>query len=110
MCGMPSLPAFFCAKIDMARMISQWRYPAASSEALDLLHSAMCAASHQHIVMAIEVASKGGLLLSHQFLLCITKELKHHERIKFKTKIVPYCLLTGIPLFGFRQEQKTPAP
>jgi hypothetical protein len=39
-------------------MISQWQYPAASSEALDLLHSAMCAASHQHIVMAIEVASK----------------------------------------------------
>ena len=61
---MPSLPAFLCAKIDMARMISQWRYPAASNEALDLLHFAICASSHQHIGMAIEVASKGGLLKS----------------------------------------------
>jgi hypothetical protein len=40
-----------------AQALAQWRHPVASSEALDVLHWAMCSASYRRICMAIEIAS-----------------------------------------------------
>jgi hypothetical protein len=40
-----------------AQALDQWRHPVASSEALDVLHRAMCPVSYHHIRMAIELAS-----------------------------------------------------
>ena len=42
-------------------MLAQWWHPIASSEALDLLHWAMCAVSYRRIAMAIEMASFVGV-------------------------------------------------
>jgi hypothetical protein len=39
------------------RALSQWRHPVASIEARDVLHWAMCPASHRRIRMTIEIAS-----------------------------------------------------
>jgi hypothetical protein len=41
----------------MAQALARWRHPVASSEALDVLHLAMCPASNRRICMAIEIAS-----------------------------------------------------
>jgi hypothetical protein len=41
-------------------ILAQWRRPAASSEALDLLHWAMCMVSYQHTAAAIKMANKVG--------------------------------------------------
>jgi hypothetical protein len=35
--------------------LTQWRHPVASSEALDMLHRAMCPVSYHYIAMAIEI-------------------------------------------------------
>jgi hypothetical protein len=40
-----------------AQALAQWQHPAASSEALDVLHWAMCPALPRCIGMVIEVAS-----------------------------------------------------
>jgi hypothetical protein len=40
-----------------AQALAQWQHPAASSEALDVLHWAMCPASHRRIGMVIKVTS-----------------------------------------------------
>jgi hypothetical protein len=37
--------------------LAQWRHPVASSEALDVLHRAMCPMSYRRICMAIEIAN-----------------------------------------------------
>jgi hypothetical protein len=42
-------------------ILTKWRHPVASSEALDLLHRAMCAVMHRHIAIAIKTASKVGV-------------------------------------------------
>jgi hypothetical protein len=39
---------------DTAQALDRWRHPVASSEALDVLHQAMCPASYRCIAMAIE--------------------------------------------------------
>jgi hypothetical protein len=39
------------------QVLDQWRHPVASSEALDVLHRAMCPASYRRIRMAIKIAS-----------------------------------------------------
>jgi hypothetical protein len=41
----------------MAQALAQWQHPLTSSEALDVLHSAMHPALHRRIRMVIEVAS-----------------------------------------------------
>jgi hypothetical protein len=38
-------------------ILTQWRHPVASSEALDLLHWAMHTVTYQHIAMAIKTAT-----------------------------------------------------
>jgi hypothetical protein len=53
------------------RIIARWRHPVASSEALDVLHRAMRSALHRHIVMAIEMARKGGAFVRHRCLFCL---------------------------------------
>jgi hypothetical protein len=42
---------------DTAQALAHWRYPVASSEALDVLKWLMCPALHRHIPMGIEIAS-----------------------------------------------------
>ena len=39
----------------VAAGVDRWRHPVASSEALDVLHWAMCPALYRRICMAIEV-------------------------------------------------------
>jgi hypothetical protein len=41
----------------MAKAHAQWQHPVASSEALDVLHWAMCHALHRRISMVINIAS-----------------------------------------------------
>ena len=41
----------------MVQALAQWQHPVASSEALDVLHWAMCPALHRRIPMAIKIAS-----------------------------------------------------
>jgi hypothetical protein len=43
-------------------ILAQWWRPVASSEALDLLYQEMCAVLYYRITMAIETASKVGVL------------------------------------------------
>jgi hypothetical protein len=38
-------------------ILARWRRPVASSEALDLLHQAMCAVTYRRIAMAIKTAT-----------------------------------------------------
>jgi hypothetical protein len=38
-------------------ILAQWQCPVASSEALELLHRAMCAVTYQRIAMAIKTAT-----------------------------------------------------
>jgi len=40
-----------------AQALARWRHSVASSEALDVLHRAMCPASYRCIAMAMETAS-----------------------------------------------------
>jgi hypothetical protein len=42
---------------NMAQAINPWRHPVAWSEAMDVLHRAMCPASYRRICMAIKIAS-----------------------------------------------------
>ncbi len=48
----------------------QWWHPVASSEALELLHWAMCAATYRRIAMAIKTASKVGVFLHRCLFAC----------------------------------------
>ncbi len=51
-------------------ILTQWRRPVASSEALDLLHWAMCVVTYRCIAMAIKTASKVRVFLHHCFICC----------------------------------------
>ena len=42
------------------RVVTQWRHPVASGEALDMLHQEMHSAWHWRTIMAIEMAHNGG--------------------------------------------------
>jgi len=63
---------FFTPKIDdhgvrwgdTGQILTQWRRPVASHEALDVLHRAMHAVSHRRIRMAIETAREVGAFFS----------------------------------------------
>jgi hypothetical protein len=41
---------------NMAQALARWRHPVALSEALDVLHRAMCLTLYRCIAMAIEIA------------------------------------------------------
>ncbi len=45
------------------RVLARWLHPGASSEALVLLHWAMCVVLYRHIAMAIETASFVGVFV-----------------------------------------------
>jgi hypothetical protein len=51
-------------------ILAQWWRPVASSEALDLLHWAMCAFTYRRIAMAIKTASKVGVFVHHCLFAC----------------------------------------
>jgi hypothetical protein len=51
-------------------ILAQWWRLVASSEALDLLHQAMCAVLYQCTATAIKMASKVGLFLCCGFICC----------------------------------------
>ncbi len=51
-------------------ILTQWRHPVASSEALDLLHWAMCAVTYRRITMAIKTASKLGVFVDCCLFAC----------------------------------------
>jgi hypothetical protein len=44
-------------------ILARWRCPVASSEALDLLHRAMCIVTYRRIAMAIKTASFVGVFV-----------------------------------------------
>ncbi len=51
-------------------ILAQWRHPVASSEALDLLHQAMCAVTYRCIAMAIKTASLLGQFFDYCLFAC----------------------------------------
>jgi hypothetical protein len=51
-------------------VLARWWHPVASSEALDLLYWAMCSVSYHRIAMAMETASKVGVLFDCRFVDC----------------------------------------
>jgi hypothetical protein len=57
--------------------LAQWRHPVALSEALDVIHRAMCPASYRRIAMAIKIVVDLPAFfvspLSADFLKVITK-------------------------------------
>ncbi len=51
-------------------ILAQWWCPVASSEALDLLHWAMCVVTYQRIAMAIKMASFAGVFVDCCLYAC----------------------------------------
>jgi hypothetical protein len=51
-------------------ILARWWRPVASSEALDLLHQAMCAVTYWHIAMAIKMASFAGVFVDCCLYAC----------------------------------------
>ncbi len=51
-------------------ILAQWKCPVISSEALDLLHWAMCAVTYRRIAMAIETASFVGVFVDCCLFAC----------------------------------------
>jgi hypothetical protein len=49
---------------------AQWQRPVASSEALDLLHRAMCTVTYWHIAMAIKTATFLGVFVDCCLFAC----------------------------------------
>jgi hypothetical protein len=51
-------------------ILAQWRRPVASSEALDLLHWAICAVTYRRIAMAIKMACFLGVFVDCCLFAC----------------------------------------
>jgi hypothetical protein len=51
-------------------ILTQWRRPVASSEALDLLHWAMHTVTYRHIAMAIKMATFAGVFVDCCMYAC----------------------------------------
>jgi hypothetical protein len=51
-------------------IFARWQRPMASSEALDLLHRAMCRVTYQRIATAIKMASKVGVFVDCCLFAC----------------------------------------
>jgi hypothetical protein len=51
-------------------ILARWQRPVASSEALDLLHRAMCAVTYRHIAMAIKTATFLGVFVDCCLFAC----------------------------------------
>ena len=63
-------------RVDVMRALTRWRHPVASSEAQDVLHRAMCPASHRCIRMAIEIASD-----SPAFFVVVDLLFAHNDNV-----------------------------
>jgi len=50
------------------RVVTQWRHPVASGEALDMLHREMHSAWHRRTAMTIEMAHNGGAFVRRRRL------------------------------------------
>jgi hypothetical protein len=62
----------------LAAILAQWWRPVASSEALDLLHRAICEVMYQRTAESIKIASKVGPFLSLFHLLLPWRPLGHY--------------------------------
>jgi hypothetical protein len=62
-----------------AQALARWWHSVALSEALDVLHRAMCPASYRHICMAIEIASNSPTFLVVVDSLLLTTTAKNHS-------------------------------
>ncbi len=51
-------------------VLPQWQHPVASSEALDLLHQAMCVVTYRRIAMAIKMAIFAGVFVDCCLYAC----------------------------------------
>jgi hypothetical protein len=51
-------------------ILARWRRPVASSEALNLLHQAMCAVTYRRIAMAIKMATFLGVFVDCCLFAC----------------------------------------
>ncbi len=51
-------------------ILARWRRPVASSEALDLLHWAMCTVTYRRIAMAIKTATFSGVIVDCYLFAC----------------------------------------
>jgi hypothetical protein len=51
-------------------ILAQWRWPVASSEALDLLNRAMCTVKYRRIAMAIKMATFLGVFVDCCLFAC----------------------------------------
>jgi hypothetical protein len=65
----------------MAQALARWRLPVASSEALDVLYSAMCPTSYRRVCMAIEITSNLPTFFGVIDLLFPTTIAKKHSYI-----------------------------
>ena len=81
---------------NMGQILAQWWRPVASKVALDMLHPAMRLASHRRIVIAIEMARKGGAFFLLSIFCHALPLLNDTWLIKNKAKI--YCSLLCIEL------------
>jgi len=52
----------------MERVVTQWRHPLASGEALVMLHRVMNSELHRRTAMAIEIARNGGAFVRRRCL------------------------------------------
>jgi hypothetical protein len=52
------------------KILARWQRPVASSEALDLLHQAMCAVTYRRIAMAIKMATFLGVFVDCCLFAC----------------------------------------
>jgi hypothetical protein len=54
----------------LTAILAQWRHPVASSEALDLLHWAICAVLYRHTATAIKTAIFVGVFVDCRLFAC----------------------------------------
>jgi hypothetical protein len=64
-----------------AQALAQWWHPVASSEAMDVLHWAMCPALHRRILMAIKIASDFPAFFASLILLSPITVAKNHVMV-----------------------------
>jgi hypothetical protein len=68
-------------QVDTAQALARWRHLVASSEALNVLHRAMCPASYHRVCMAIEITSNLPTFFVVDDSLLPTTIVKKHSNI-----------------------------
>ncbi len=69
-----------------AQAIDRWQHPVAYSEAMDVLHRAMCPALYRRICMTIEIASDSPTFFVVADSLLLTTRTIKHRKSYFKLK------------------------